>query len=77
MNEGNQTVAVMLNRRSLTDAEVTVSGGPFIYNGNAQNPNVKVTLSGKTLNDTNYTLSYENTNGGAGNLTNAGTVLVP
>lgn len=77
LNEGNQTVAVTLNRRSLTDAAVTVSGEPFIYNGNAQNPNVEVTLGGKPLmNDTNYTLSYKNTNGGAGNLTNAGTVTV-
>ena len=62
---------------SLVDAQVVVRGGPFTYDGNPKNPTVTVTLGDKTLTEgTDYTPSYFNTNGGAGNHTNAGTVTV-
>lgn len=62
---------------SLADAEVTVIGGPFTYSGTSQIPNVTVELGGVTLTpNTDYTLSYSNTNGGTGNTTNAGTITI-
>ncbi|MCB6493929.1 S-layer homology domain-containing protein [Coprococcus catus] len=62
---------------SLNDAMVEVSGGPFTYDGTSKDPIVTVTLDSKTLSaSTDYTLSYSNSNGGDGNLTNAGTITV-
>lgn len=62
---------------SLNDAKVEVSGGPFTYDGTSKDPTVTVTLDSKTLSaGTDYTLSYSNSNGGDGNLTNAGTITV-
>lgn len=62
---------------SLADATVTVTDGPFTYNGSSQIPTVTVTLGEVTLTeDEDYTLSYSNTNGGAGNTTNAGTITI-
>ena len=62
---------------SLNDAKVVVSGGPFTYDGTSKDPTVTVTLDSKTLSaGTDYTLSYSNSNGGDGNLTNAGTITV-
>ncbi|MDO4265043.1 MAG: S-layer homology domain-containing protein [Eubacteriales bacterium] len=71
------TVEVKIEPAPLSDAEVAVSGGPFIYDGNAKTPTVNVAWKKIMLiNGTDYELSYENINGGAGNLTNAGTVTV-
>lgn len=55
----------------LSGAEVTVEGVPLEYNGKAQEPEVTVTLDGKTLTrDADYTLKYENnTNAGQGTVT--------
>lgn len=55
----------------LSGAEVSVGGVPLTYNGKAQEPEVTVTLNGKTLTrDADYTLKYENnTNAGQGTVT--------
>ena len=77
MAEQSGTVEVKIEPAPLSDAEVTVSGGPFVYDGNAKTPTVSVTWNGTTLTDgADYKLTYENTNGGESNLTNAGTVTV-
>ena len=59
----------------LSGASVTVSGGNLVYNGQAQQPPVTVTLDGITLHEgTDYTLSYSNNkNAGQGTVTAAGT----
>ena len=71
------TVEVTVNLASISEAKVTVSGGPFTYDGKPKTPTVTVELNGKPLSGgTDYKLSYENSNGGADNLTNAGMVTV-
>ena len=76
----NVTVTATFQEKStvsLADAAVTVTDGPFTYNGSSQIPTVTVTLGEVTLTeDEDYTLSYSNTNGGAGNTTNAGTITI-
>ena len=59
----------------LSGASVTVSGGNLVYNGQARQPPVTVTLDGTTLHEgTDYTLSYSNNkNAGQGTVTAAGT----
>ena len=59
----------------LSGAEVTVLGGPFVYNGKAQEPKVTVSLDGMVLNEeADYTLSYgNNVNAGEGSVTVTGT----
>lgn len=60
----------------LKNAAVTVNG-EYVYTGSPITPDVSVTWNGTTLtNGTDYTLNYENSNGGRGNLINAGTVTV-
>lgn len=63
---------------SFTGATInlTLPGGGYIYNGTEKNPGINVSLGGNTINSDDYDVSYFNTNGGAGNHTNAGTVNV-
>ena len=55
---------------SIADAEVTLSGGPFTYNGSAQKPAVTVTLGNKPLiKGTDYTVTYSGDCTAAGSYT--------
>lgn len=68
-------VDVTINPASISTANVTVNGGPFIYIGSPITPDVTVTWNGAQLiKDTNYTLAYENhTNVGTATVTVTGT----
>ena len=68
-------VDVTINPASISTANVTVNGGPFIYTGSPITPDVTVTWNGTQLiKDTNYTLAYENhTNVGTATVTVTGT----
>ena len=56
---------------SIAEAEVTLVGGPFTYNGSEQKPGVIVTLNGKALDaGTDYDVDF------GGDSTNVGTVTV-
>lgn len=68
-------VDVTINPASISTANVTVNGGPFIYIGSPITPDVTVTWNGTQLTkDTNYTLAYENhTNVGTATVTVTGT----
>ena len=62
-------------RTDISNATVTVNGGPFTYNGSAITPAVTVVSGGKTLTKgTDYTVTYtDNTNAGTGKITITGT----
>ena len=68
-------VDVTINPASISTANVTVNGGPFIYTGSPITPDVTVTWNGTQLSkDTDYTLAYENhTNVGTATVTVTGT----
>ena len=63
-----------INPASISTANVTVNGGPFIYTGSPITPDVTVTWNGTQLTkDTDYTLAYENhTNVGTATVTVTG-----
>ena len=75
-DDGNHTVdsaqagsvTVTISPKEVISPKVTVSGGPYTYDGSAQEPgttNVKVEDGGNTIPDTEYTLSYrDNVNAG-------------
>ena len=72
-----QSIDVTIDPKPITGANIDFVGSNYTYTGQAVQPNVSVTLDNKTLTaGTDYTLSYSNSNGGDGNLTNAGTVTV-
>ena len=76
MAAGENSVVITITAAPLNSAQVLVDG-TYTYDGDAKTPQVTVKLDGKTLSaDTDYTLSYSNSYGGAGDLTNAGTVTV-
>ncbi len=78
--DGNYTVSgsgtFTIIQPSLSDAEVTLTGGPFTYDGTEKTPNVTVTKNGRTLDTDEYTVTYSHSNGTSGDHTNAGTVTV-
>ncbi len=55
------TVNVNVNKRSIEAATVTLSGGPFTYNGTPQTPTVTVTLDNAPFSD--YNVSYQDSKG--------------
>lgn len=57
-------------------AQVTLARSSFVYNGTSQIPDVTVSISGNTIPDSMYVISYSNSNGGEGNTTNAGNITV-
>ncbi len=76
VGDGNHTVdsaqagsvTVTISPKEVISPKVTVSGGPYTYDGSAKEPgtaNVKVEDGGNTIPDTEYTLSYrDNVNAG-------------
>ena len=77
---GNYTVngskTFEITKPSLSTAQVELSGGSYTYDGAAKTPTVTVKKNGADVADSEYDITYSNTNGGAGNHTNAGTVTV-
>ncbi len=76
---GNETTDIIQFNtpvRSLADATVTMdSTQEYIYDGNEKTPKIEVKFdNGVIARPDQYTLVYENSNGGKGNHTNAGTV---
>ena len=67
-----------ITRPALTDADVTVTlpDGGYTYDGTAKEPEIAVVKNGVTVDASEYTVSYSNSNGGAGDHTNAGTITV-
>ena len=67
-----------ITRPALTDADVTVTlpDGGYTYDSTAKEPEIAVVRNGVTVDASEYTVSYSNSNGGAGDHTNAGTVTV-
>lgn len=65
-------------KQQIQETDVTVSiTGDYTYNGNPQEPLIIVIHNDETLSKgVDYTLEYDNTNGGQGNHTNAGEVTV-
>ena len=65
-------------KQQIQETDVTVSiTGDYTYNGNPQEPLIIVEHNDETLSEgVDYTLEYDNTNGGQGNNTNAGEVTV-
>ena len=62
------SVTVTISPKTVVSPIITVSGGPYTYDGSAKEPgtaNVKVEDGGNTIPDTEYTLSYrDNVNAG-------------
>lgn len=62
---------------SLENAEVILTGEDFIYNGASQQPKIRVLLDGKELiPNTDYTVSFQHSNGTLNDTTHAGTVTI-
>lgn len=56
---GTATASFMINKASLTGAEVEISLDSDVYDGQKKTPTVKVTLDGRTLQEnTDYTIAY-------------------
>ena len=76
----NMVSAVVSQSCQPAPSELTVelSGTPFTYNGSSQKPATITVKLGDALliEDTDYTVSYSNSNGGEDNTINAGTVTV-
>ncbi|MDO4337066.1 MAG: MBG domain-containing protein [Eubacteriales bacterium] len=71
---GKQEILFTIKPRKIENAQVSASG-EYTYNGQAQKPTITVVLPGDPeLTDEDYDLTYSNSNGGEGNLINAGTV---
>jgi hypothetical protein len=69
--------ALVKTGKTPLEGATVVLGSNFTYTGESHTPSVTVTLGGETLTaGTDYTVSYSNSNGGAGNITSAGTVSV-
>ena len=69
--------AITTAKNSIAAAAVTLDIADFTYNGHSQKPTITVKLGENTLTaDSDYTVSYSNSNGGADNTTNVGTVTV-
>lgn len=69
--------AITTAKNSIAAAAVTLDTADFTYNGQSQKPTITVKLGENTLTaDSDYTVSYSNSNGGADNTTNVGTVTV-
>jgi len=60
----------------LDTAKVTLGQANFTYDGTAKEPTVTVEKAGSTVDPSEYTISYSNSNGTSGDHTNAGTVTV-
>ncbi|MDE6259817.1 MAG: S-layer homology domain-containing protein [Oscillospiraceae bacterium] len=65
-----------ITKPTLENATVTLSASSYIYDGAAKTPAVTVKKGTQTVDAGEYVITYSNTNGGAGNHTNAGTVTV-
>lgn len=71
------TKTIKTNKQSITSATVSLDITNFIYNGQSQMPTVTVKLDEKTLiENTDYTVSYSNSNGNANDTTNVGIITV-
>lgn len=74
---GVVSVEVTPAATSLEDAQITLTGSDFVYNGTSQKPEIQVVLGDKTLVEgKDYTVHYQNTNGGQDDCIHAGTVTV-
>ncbi len=59
------------------ETKVTIADNWFVYDKTSKTPDVTVSRDGIVLREnTDYTLSYSNTNGGADNTTNAGDITI-
>ena len=76
----NNMVSAVVSETCLpapSELTVELSRTSFTYNGSSQTPTVTVKLGDTELTEsTDYNVSYTNSNGGAGNTINAGTVTV-
>jgi len=71
------SAAITTAKNSIAAATVTLTDcGSFTYDGTEKTPTVTVTLNSIQLDSSQYIVSYSDSNGGAGNHTNAGTVTV-
>lgn len=73
-NLTEQTKTFQIAPKNLSGAAVSVQGSGLIYNGTEQTPGVTVTLGGRTLTSSDYTVAYQNnTNAGTATVTVTGT----
>ena len=67
---GETSQSFYINRRSISDANVTLSQDSFIYDGSAKEPTVSIVVEGRTLiKDQDYQITYSNN-------TNVGTAYI-
>ena len=75
-NASPSNTASITTRKTMLDGAIVTVDGIYIYDGQEKTPEIRVTLHNTVIPSGEYDISYANSGGGAGNLTNAGTVTV-